>query len=368
LQLRAQGSAPMGTIKERITTRGKHLYDAEVRHKGMPISYKTFDRRTDARAWINDLESDMRHGRHLQQAEAQRHTLANAIDRFVAEELPKKPRYCIDQRREVIWFKDQVGSKTLAEVTPALLNELKGKFLQVETRFKRPRRPQTWNRYLSSISCVFEMCAREWLWLDSNPVRKVKREREAPGRVRFLSDDERIRLLEACKNSRSPNLYPLVVLTLSTGMRRGEVLKLTWEQVDLSKGVIILTHTKNNDHRRVPVKAQALLLLRNHAKVRRIDTDFVFPGANTARTGKPFHLDKPWYQALKAASITEFRFHDLRHSTGSYLAMNSATMIEIAEVLGHRTLQMVKRYSHLSESHTANVVESMNQKIFGNGT
>jgi integrase len=118
--------------------------------------------------------------------------------------------------------------------------------------------------------------------------------------------------------------------------------------VDLIKGVIILSHTKNNDHRRVPVKGQALTLLRSHAKVRRIDTDFVFPGAKTARSGKPFHLDKCWYEALNTGGIKDFRFHDLRHCTGSYLAMNGATLLEIAEVLGHRTLQMVKRYSHLA--------------------
>jgi hypothetical protein len=97
----------MGTIKERKTTRGKLLYDAEVRHKGMPTAYKTFDRRTDARAWINDLEADMRHGRHPPQAEAQRHTLSEAIDRFVTEELSKKRRYYVDQRLEVFWFGDR---------------------------------------------------------------------------------------------------------------------------------------------------------------------------------------------------------------------------------------------------------------------
>jgi integrase len=193
----------------------------------------------------------------------------------------------------------------------------------------------------------------------------VRREREARGRVRFLSDDERERLLEACKRSPSPNLYVAVILTLSTGMRHSEVRYLTWSQVDLARGVIILSETKNKECRRVSVRGLALDLLRQHAKVRRLDNNHVFPGEQNAKVGGAFHLDRFWYPALRASGIENFRFHDLRHCCASYLAMNGASLLEIAEVLGHKTLQMVRRYSHLAESHTAMVVESMNRKIFG---
>lgn len=355
----------MGSIRERKGVEGNSVFDAQIKRRGFPTLYKTFSRKTDAKTWIRDTETDLSCGRYVPQAEAQKHTLTDAIDRFILEELPKKPLYLKDQRREVLWFKDEVGMRTLAEITPALLNELKSKFLRTLTRYKRPRKPQTWNRYISSLSCVLETCMREWMWIESNPARRIRREKEAPGRVRFLSDDERNRLLETCKNSRSTNLYPLVVLTLSTGMRRSEVWRLTWDQVDLAKGVIILSHTKNKDHRRVAVKGLALELLKTHAKIRRIDTNLVFPGDHTARTGKPFHLDSFWGKAVQAAKLDDFRFHDLRHSTASYLAMGGATMLEIAEVLGHRTLQMVKRYSHMADTHTAGVVERMNQRIFG---
>ena len=201
--------------------------------------------------------------------------------------------------------------------------------------------------------------------MDYNPVRRLRREREAPGRVRFLSNEERERLLVACKESRSVNLYPLVVLALSTGMRRGEIQGLTWDQVDLVKGVILLERTKNGERRRVPVRGLALELLKEHARIRRIDTNFIFPGERTKQSKQPFELKIYWREAIAAAKIENFRFHDLRHSCASYLAMNGASLLEIAEVLGHKTLQMVKRYSHLAESHTAGVVESMNKKIFG---
>jgi integrase len=126
-----------------------------------------------------------------------------------------------------------------------------------------------------------------------------------------------------------------------------------------------LHETKNGERRRVPLAGHALDLLREHAKIRRLDTDLLFPGNSNAH--KPIDLRKPFENALKAAEITDFRWHDLRHCTASYLAMNGASLAEIAEVLGHKTLQMVKRYSHLSDGHVSNVVARMNEKIFGGG-
>jgi len=190
---------------------------------------------------------------------------------------------------------------------------------------------------------------------------KVTRMREPRGRVRFLSDDERNRLLKACQDSPNPYLYAVVVLALSTGMRSGEIMGLTWDDVDLNQGRAILHETKNGERRVVSLGGKALELLKVHARIRRLDTALLFPGKNPA---KPMDLRAPWLAALKAAEIEDFRFHDLRHSAASYLAMNGASLAEIAEVLGHKTLQMVKRYSHLSEAHTANVVARMNQAIF----
>ena len=187
-------------------------------------------------------------------------------------------------------------------------------------------------------------------------MRKVKKPAMPRGRVRFLDDDERRRLLDACLVSESPHLYPTVVLALSTGMRRGEILGLRWRDVDLKAGFAILHDTKNGERRRVPITGHALIVFRNHSKVRSLDSDHVFVDVRRA-----------WLTAVKRAGIEDFRFHDLRHSAASYLAMNGASPGEIAEVLGHKTLQMVKRYAHLSESHTRSVVESMNREVFGEG-
>ena len=138
---------------------------------------------------------------------------------------------------------------------------------------------------------------------------------------------------------------------------------LKWADVNLKDGYLILHQTKNGTRRRIPLAGLSLELLAEHSKIRRLDTDLLFPG--TIHKDQPIDLRTPFEKALKTAGINDFKFHDLRHCCASYLAMNGASLGEIAEILGHRTLSMVQRYSHLSESHVSNVVGSMNKKIFG---
>ena len=139
-------------------------------------------------------------------------------------------------------------------------------------------------------------------------------------------------------------------------------MTLRWSDIDLGRGLIILQETKNDKRRVLALVGHAAELVRERGRVRRLDTDLLFP--SFVNPHKPVDLRFPWEAALKQAGIEDFRWHDLRHSAASYLAMNGATLAEIAEVLGHKTLQMVKRYVRLSEAHTAKVVEAMNKRIF----
>jgi integrase len=140
------------------------------------------------------------------------------------------------------------------------------------------------------------------------------------------------------------------------------LLSLRWPDVDLKRGTLTFHQTKNGERRAVPLTGQALALMGQHAKVRRLDTMLVFPNA----TGKrPVGIREAFEGAVERAGIVDFRFHDLRHTFASYLAMNGASLLEIAEVLGHKTLAMVKRYAHLCEAHTRGVVERMNRAVFG---
>src|SRR5262249_17709700 len=139
-------------------------------------------------------------------------------------------------------------------------------------------------------------------------------------------------------------------------------LTLRWPDVDLKRGTLTFHQTKNRERRTVPLTGQALTLMHQHAKVRGLHISLVFPDPTGTR---PANIRSSWQGARRRAGIADCHFHDLRPSAASYLAMNGASLMEIAEVLGHKTLNMVKRYAHLSEAHTRGVVERMNKAVFG---
>ena len=345
----------MAAIQKRTTKGGRTRYRALVRLKGYPAQTATFERKTDAKDWAKQTEAAIKEGRYFPRAEALRHTLADLVDRYMTDVLPGKPKSEAKQRAQLTWWKSELGERVLADVTPALIAEYRD-------QLGRTRAAGTVNRYLAALSHAFTMAVKEWAWVDMNPVRNVRRPREPRGRVRFLSDDERERLLAACRESKCPPLYPVVLLAVSTGARQGELLSLRWSDVDLKQGMLRFEDTKNGERRAVPVAGAALGELRRWGKVRRIDTDFVFPHP---KKPTPMDIRSAWEAARDTAALTDFRFHDLRHTAASYLAMSSATLAEIAEILGHKTLSMVKRYSHLTEQHTSKVVARMNAQFLG---
>jgi integrase len=218
---------------------------------------------------------------------------------------------------------------------------------------------------MAALSHVFSVAVKEWGWIEESPMRRVTKPKEPRGRVRFLSEEERARLLDACRTSKNPYIYPVVVLALSTGARKREILTLRWCDINLQRQVITLHDTKNGERRILPLQGHALALMQDYSKIRRIDSPFIFPSRNGKQS---FDIRRAWEAVLKKANVRDFCFHDLRHSAASYLAMNGASLAEIAEILGHKTLSMVKRYAHLSEAHTAGVVARMNAKIFGETT
>ncbi|MFZ1860385.1 MAG: site-specific integrase [Candidatus Competibacter sp.] len=353
----------MATFNKHTANDGKVTHRARVRMKGYPIQTASFERLTDARRWAQRTETAIREGRYFKTREAQRHTVAELIERYTLDILPRKKGRSVQiQGAQLAWWREQLGKLTLADITPPLIAQYRDKLLAGYPDSK-PRSPSTVVRYLAALSHCLTIGVKEYQWLDDSPMRKVTKPKEPRGRVRFLSDDERIRLLAACEASANSYLFPVVVLALSTGMRASEVMNLEWRDVDLARGWITLRDTKNGERRGVPLAGKALDLLRQHAKVRRLDTPLLWPGKEYS--DKSMDLRQPWEKAVNQAAIEDFRFHDLRHSAASYLAMNGASLNEIAAVLGHKTLNMVQRYAHLSESHKASVVAAMNSRIFG---
>jgi integrase len=359
----------MANIEER---NGK--YRVLIRVKGFPAISKTFERKTDAKIWAQQTESEMRQGSFIKTSESRKHTLNEAIERYIQHVLPEKAKNARNVYQHLQWWRKTMGHLLLSDVTSARVAQARDQLGSEVTQLGKKRSPSTIVRYLASLSIVLSLACREWQWVNENVLHKVTKPKEPRGRVRFLDDDELERFLKACKESSNHLLYPYVVLSISTGMRRGEVLNLTWKDVDFKTGRIILHQTKNDERRSVPLTGLAFSLLKGLAGEKKLETDsrgtdktdktslLVFPSLVTS---KPIDLRFPWEQALRAAKITNFRPHDMRHCTASFLAMTGASLAEIAEVLGHKSLSMVKRYMHLSENHTSKVVSRMNEKYLG---
>ncbi|MGD9638714.1 MAG: tyrosine-type recombinase/integrase [Alphaproteobacteria bacterium] len=352
----------MATIEKRETGKGLQ-YRVKVRKKGFPAQTATFSRLTDAKNWANEIESSIVNNRYFPTNELRKRTISDLIERYIKEVLSKKPRRAYDAVPKLRWWQEKIGLYTLADLTTSLLFETRQKLFDDDIKNGKKRSNTTVNKYATALNTALNIAVNELQWLENNPMNKIKKLKEPRGRVRYLSEEEKNSLLNACKESKNPHLFNVVYLALSTGARYGEIINLKWEQIDFNRKVITLYETKNGEIRLLPLVGKSYELMREHSKVRRIDSDLVFPSA--IKPQKPIEIRKSWLNALEKAGIEDFRFHDLRHSTASYLAMNGATLAEIAEVLGHKTLEMVKRYSHLSEAHTAGVLERMNQKFLG---
>ena len=364
----------MATVNTHTAEDGKVTYRARVKVKGHKVLSKTFSTKTAAKRWAQSMEVKLREAPDLAASEAHRHSLSEAIDRYLAEVLPGKAASTRrDQQAELEWWRARLGTLPLAAVTPARLAEIKGELLRTpKQRGSGTLTPATVNRRMATLSHLFTMARREWQWATSNPLDAVRKLREPPGRDRCLTDDEIHRLLDACRISESPDLYTAVLLTLTTGARRMEVMGLTWRDLDLTSGVVTFRQTKNRTTRAVGLVPAVVEILK--ARPRGIGSALVFPGKpGEAKPGEPppephpINLTTAWETALRRAGIKDFRWHDLRHTAASYLAMEGASLAEIAAVLGHRTLAMVRRYSHLSAEHTARVATKIGERILGGG-
>lgn len=356
------GGLFMGSIRECKRKDGSVSFHAEVRLKGQAPQRASFRTRSLAKKWIQDTESGIRDGRHFKTAESKRHTVSEMIDRFVAQWLPKYPQRLKTQQRLLGWWKKYCGSLLLSHLTPAVIAEARDLLLSESTVRGELRSPSTVNRYLSALGKALTVTVKEWGWLEDNPMRNVTKLSESEGRNRFLSIPEKERLLQACRESTNSNLFSIVSLALITGMRLGEIVGLRWADVDFEQCTITLMRTKNGDARIIPLTASAAAIFKDSPTFGAPSNTLVFVSQHSQKSEQKVSIRHPFERAVKIAGIEDFRFHDLRHTAASYMAMGKATQGELMAILGHRSPMMTRRYAHYSQKHLSEVLEE-GQKI-----
>ena len=354
----------MATIIERITASGRKVQRVRIRLQGYPEQNATFKTKTEAKEWAKITEAAIIEGRHFASKKSKRRTLSEAIERYTEDNLPALSKSeQANRTRHLEFWKKHLGKMTLAHLCNDAepIRQAKKKLVRSRSKYRGMRSPATVNRYHASLSKLFT-CTMRWGWAASNPMRLIEKAREPDGRERYLSEDELSALLAATAVSRDPYLDIFVKLALTTGGRYSEIMGLSWSDVSLERESVTFRKTKNKESRTVALVEPARSAVATLHESRRTDTDLLFPWS---KPDKPKDIRRGWSNAIAAAGIENFTPHDLRHTCASYLAMNGASPSELAAVLGHKTLAMVKRYSHVSEVHTSDLVRKMAAQRFG---
>lgn len=348
----------MATIKDIPGKRGtKHK--AVIRRKGYPTVSKTFRLKRDAENWARGVEDEMSRRVYIHRVASEKTTLHMAMERYLAEVSTTKSEST--QKSEKTKSKPLIrilGSYSLAALTPNVIAGYRDKRLNENTQVKsnNPATPKrkvsasTVRHELALLSHLFTTAIQEWhIGLTHNPITGVRKPSPGRGRNRRLQADEEDRLLEAVRAYPNPFLGWIVELALESAMRLGEASGITVEQVDLQRRVIMLPDTKNGDVRLVPLSKRATEIMRLAlAFPRPKDTNLVFfgePGRDDVR--RPYIFNKPWRDIKTRLGMSDFRFHDLRHEAISRLISAGVTDQQTAAISGHRSMQMLKRYTHL---------------------
>ena len=352
----------MATFEQRASG----YWQAKVRRKGLPVQSKTFERKVDAEAWARDVENKIDRGVFVDRREAETTTLAEALLRYEREVTVKKKA----QRQEKSMIKAWLERKAFAARPLAALRS--SDFAAFRDERLKAVASQTVRHELKLIAHLYSIAAKEWGLAVENPLRNIKMPPQGKSRERRLSAEEERFLLLAAENSgaRDKNgksranvwVAPAIRFALATAMRQGEILALTWKNVDLKKRVALLEDTKNGDRRVVPLSSAALAVL---SRIPRTLRGPVFATTQEA-------LQQSWKRALPRARrlyladcaasereadpdfLVNLTFHDLRHEAISRLAeRGDLSVLELAAVSGHKTMQMLRRYTHLQAEDLA---------------
>jgi excisionase family DNA binding protein len=302
--------------------------------------------RADALKVLQVEVADAFRGKHGFKKQERAIKFKDFADLYLENSKPHKRSWQKDKCRIEAHLKPTFGEMELKEITPLLVENYR------TVRLKAGLKKSTTNRELALLKVIFSK-AIDWDFCSENPVRKVKFFPENDNlKERILTPDEERRLLEHCAD----HLKPIILVALHTGMRRGEVLGLKWEQVDFRQGQIKVEKTKSGKTRFIPINSELLETLRE-LKKKDGKSEYLFVNPET---GNPLKDVKTAFKAAsRRAGILKFRFHDCRHTFATRLVESGVDLITVKELLGHSTVKVTERYTHSSRDSKREAVENL---------
>ena len=311
-------------------------------------------------------------GAYIQRASADRMTVEDALEALSCRGNTDQTPDLSKLRQQAFQDSDRaLGKYSLAALTPEIIAKFREARLAGEDRKDAkgkpiPRANDTVRLDLALLGHLFTVAIKEWgIGLPSNPVMNIRRPAPGPGRNRRLSRDEEKRLLDSVDKHSNPMLRWIVRIALETGMRASEILTLRRMQVDLKRRIVRLLETKNTTPRTVPLSVTAVELFReaiNHP-VRPIDTDLIFygePGKDGKR--RPYQFNPVWMKIKCKQGLADVRFHDLRHEAVSRFVEAGLSDQEVSAISGHKSMQMLKRYTHLRAEDLVDRLDQMSAR------
>ena len=343
----------MATIRKR----GDYQWEVRVRRQGHPVQCKTLNTKIEAEAWARQIEGEMDRGVFVSRVEAERTTLADALDRYIREIIPLKKQSVRETNRARMLQRTPLSKRFLASIHGKDIADFR------DARAQSGAGANTIRLDLALISHLYAVAVKEWGMAGLvNPVSQIRKPKLPQGRDRRLLPGELDRI---CSASDSPALADLVRFALETAMRRSEIAGMTWDRVDLKKRTVVIPETKNGERRIVPLSTEAVRIL--SSLPRKIDGEVwgMEPDSITqaflralARARKAYEKEcEEKKEKPDPAYLVGLTFHDLRHEATSRFFEKGLNPMQVAAITGHKTLQMLKRYTHLKAEDLAEMLK-----------
>ncbi|MGB7912343.1 MAG: site-specific integrase [Desulfobaccales bacterium] len=321
---------------------------------------KVFTLKADAEAYLAKVQVAKREGRYhdVFDVKKESQTTFNELAALYVENFGTQRAFKTSKQYLLNGVQDHFGGRSLSEITYLDLETYRNRRKATPVIGNKPRTDASVNREMALISHMLNK-AVEWGLLENSPFKKGKRLmlKENNQRLRFLTESEIEALLKACDDlgTYSPHLRPIVEMALLTGMRRGELLGLKWEQI--RNGFIYLTETKSGKARQIPINDRLADVLREMRRGNQLKFPYLFCDSQGRRF---LEVKRSFASACRRSGIEDFHFHDLRHTFASRLVMRGASLKAVQELLGHADMKMTMRYAHLSHEHLRDSVNLLN--------
>lgn len=328
-----------------IKKRGEY-WRVEIRRKGQKPTYRTFDTQGEAQKWARRVESEMETGHYVDHSEAEQTTLRTALERYRKEVAPKKRHPKQENGRIDRWLRNDLCYRTLANLKGVDFARYR------DARREQGRAENTIRLELQIISHLFELARKEWGMEGlSNPLKNIRKPSGSSARDRRLDPGEYEKIYAALLSSGNPFAAPAFDLAIETSLRQGTLFSLKWEWIDLAKQMIRIPPLARGAENKgvpavLPISTHAAGVLSNLHPRDDAGAPIINPTGLVLKTTSNAVLCV-WKRILPIVGVSGLRWHDLRHEAASRLFEKGLHPLEVASITGHKSMQMLKRYTHL---------------------